>query len=465
MFESLTQRLSGLFSKLGGGGRLTEDSVKDAVREVKRALLEADVSLEVARDFTKAVRSKAVGTESIKGVTHAQQFIKIVQDELTELMGGETAGVAFDPSGLTVIMMVGLQGSGKTTTCGKLALWLRRKHKKKPMMVAADVQRPAAIEQLKTLGRQIDVPVYAEDGGRPPKICQRSVKEAVKQGCDVVILDTAGRLHIDEELMDELVAVRDGAKPHLTYLVADAMTGQDAVKSSKAFHERLELTGVILTKLDGDARGGAALSIRHVTGRPVVMCGVGEKLDAIELFHPDRMAGRILGMGDVVTLVEEAQEKIDQAEAQRSVERMFVKSFNLDDLMAQLEQVKRMGPLKDVMKKLPGQLSEQLGDADLDDGALMQQMAIIQSMTPWERHNPDEVHGQRRQRIARGSGTSVKEVNELFKSFKLLRKQMKEMKSTFMGKMATRGMEKRKAKLLKQMKKGKKGKGFGLPGL
>jgi signal recognition particle subunit SRP54 len=262
--------------------------------------------------------------------------------------------------------------------------------------------------------------------------------------------------------MDELVAVRDGAKPHITYLVADSMTGQDAVKSSKAFHERLELTGVVLTKLDGDARGGAALSIRHVTGRPVVMCGVGEKLDALEMFHPERMAGRILGMGDVVTLVEEAQEKLDQDVAQRSAERMFLKSFNLDDLLAQLEQVQKLGPLKDVMKKLPGQLAEQFGDAEVDDGALAQQKAIIQSMTAWERHNPDDIHGQRRQRIARGSGTSIKEVNELLKSFKDMRKQLKQMKSSMMGRMATRGMEKRKAKLLKQMKKGK---GPGIPGL
>jgi len=266
MFESLSSRLSGLFSRLGGsGGRLTEDSVKEAVREVKRALLEADVSLRVVRDFTKAVKEQAVGKEGISGVTHAQQFVKVVHDELTQLMGGESAPIEFDPSGTTVIMLAGLQGSGKTTTCAKLALWLRRKHKKNPMLVAADVQRPAAIEQLRVLGKQLDVPVYAEEGGRPPKICERAVAEARKKGYDVVILDTAGRLHIDDALMSELASVVDKAKPHITYLVADAMTGQDAVKSSAAFHERLDLTGVILTKLDGDARGGAALSIRHVT--------------------------------------------------------------------------------------------------------------------------------------------------------------------------------------------------------
>ncbi|MHC4974737.1 MAG: signal recognition particle protein [Planctomycetota bacterium] len=456
MFESLSERLSGLFSKLAGGsGRLTEDSTKEAVREVKRALLEADVSLEVARAFTKAVKDKAVGAEGIKGVSHAQQFVKVVHDELTALMGGENAGVEFDPSGVTVLMMVGLQGSGKTTTCGKLALWLRRKHKKSPLLVAADVQRPAAVEQLKVLGKSLDVPVYAEDGGRPPKICARAVKHAKKQGHDVVILDTAGRLHIDEQLMDELDAVKRGAQPHVIYLVADAMTGQDAVKSSAAFHERLDLTGVVLTKLDGDARGGAALSIRHVTGTPVVLCGIGEKLDALELFHPERMAGRILGMGDVVSLVEEAQEKIDQDEAQRVAERMFMKSFNLDDLLSQLEQVQRMGNLKDLMKKLPGQLTEGMDDAELDDGALARQKAIIQSMTPWERYHPDEIHGQRRQRVARGSGTSLKEVNELLKSFKMMRKQMKGLKDSFMGRMSMKQMEKRKAKLLKQMKKGR----------
>jgi len=456
MFESLSERLSGLFSKLAGGsGRLTEDSTKEAVREVKRALLEADVSLEVTRAFTKAVKDKAVGAAGIKGVSHAQQFVKIVHDELTALMGGENIGITFDPSGVTVLMLVGLQGSGKTTTCGKLALWLRRKHKKNPLLVAADVQRPAAVEQLKVLGKSLDVPVYAEAGGRPPKICARAVKHAQKQGHDVVILDTAGRLHIDEQLMDELEAVKRGAKPQIIYLVADAMTGQDAVRSSAAFHERLDLTGVVLTKLDGDARGGAALSIHHVTSRPVVLCGIGEKLDALELFHPERMAGRILGMGDVVSLVEEAQDKIDQGEAQRVAERMFMKSFNLDDLLSQLEQVQRMGNLKDLMKKLPGQLTEGLDDAELDDGALARQKAIIQSMTAWERYHPDDIHGQRRQRVARGSGTSLKEVNELLKSFKMMRKQMKGLKDSFMGRMSMKQMEKRKAKLLKQMKKGR----------
>jgi len=272
-----------------------------------------------------------------------------------------------------------------------------------------------------------------------------------------VILDTAGRLHIDEQLMEELTAVRDRAKPHLTYLVADAMTGQDAVKSSAAFHERLDLSGVVLTKLDGDARGGAALSIRHVTGRPIVMVGMGEKLDALELFHPERMAGRILGMGDVVSLVEEAQEKIDQEEAQRNVERMFLKSFNLEDLRAQLVQVQRMGPIRDVMKKLPGQFSEMAEMDGVDDSALNRQRAIIESMTTWERHNPDEIHAQRRHRIARGSGTSLREVNELLKSFKDMRKQMREMKNSFVGRVGLRQMEKRKKKLLKQQRK-KKGK-------
>ncbi|MHC4954554.1 MAG: signal recognition particle protein [Planctomycetota bacterium] len=463
MFESLSSRLSGLFASLGGGaGRLTEDSVKDAVREVKRALLEADVSLPVARDFTKAVKEKAVGKEGIAGVSHAQQFIKVVHDELTALMGGESAPIEFDPSGTTVIMMVGLQGSGKTTSCAKLALWLRRKHKKSPMLVAADVQRPAAIEQLKVLGKQLDVPVYFEDGGRPPKICERAVAEAKKKGYDVVILDTAGRLHIDDALMDELAAVGAKAKPHVTYLVADAMTGQDAVKSSAAFHERLPLSGVILTKLDGDARGGAALSIRHVTGRPVTMVGVGEKVDALEVFHPERMAGRILGMGDVVSLVEDAQDKIDQGEAQRLAERMFKRSFNFDDMLAQFEQVKKMGPIKDLMKKLPAQLTQALPDEDIDEGEISRQCAMIQSMTAWERYNPDEIHHQRRARIARGSGCNIKDVNQLLKSFKETRKMMRGLKDSFMGRASLKQMEKRKAKLLKQMKKGG---GSGLPGL
>jgi len=462
MFESLTQRLTGLLSAIGGGsGRLTEDSIKDAVREVKRALLEADVSLDVVRAFTKSVKEKAIGKEGLKGIDHAQQFVKIVHDELAELMGGQAQEIEFDPSGTTVVMMVGLQGSGKTTTCGKLALWLRRKHKKNPLLVAADVRRPAAIEQLKVLGKSLDVPVYFEEGGRPPKICQRAVDHARKHGHDVVILDTAGRLHIDEELMGELDAVKAKAKPHQIYLVCDAMTGQDAVTSSAAFHKRLDLTGVVLTKLDGDARGGAALSIRHVTGAPIAFAGVGEKLDALERFHPDRVAGRILGMGDIVSLVEDAQEKVDQGEAQQLAERMFLKSFNLDDLLAQLEQVAKLGPLKDLVKKLPGGFAEQLGDADLDENALARQKAVIQSMTSWERRNPDDIHGQRRQRIARGSGTSLRDVNELLKSFKLMRKQMKELKGSFMGRVGSRQLEKKKAAMLKRMKRS----GTPLPGM
>ncbi|MHC4848334.1 MAG: signal recognition particle protein, partial [Planctomycetota bacterium] len=282
-----------------------------------------------------------------------------------------------------------------------------------------------------------------------------------KKGYDVVILDTAGRLHIDEQLMNELVAVRDKAKPHITYLVADAMTGQDAVKSSAVFHERLDITGVVLTKLDGDARGGAALSIRHVTGRPVVLAGVGEKVDALEAFHPERMAGRILGMGDIVSLVEDAQENIDQGEAQRLAERMFTKSYNLDDMLSQFEQVRKMGSMRDLMKKLPKQLTAGLGDQEIDDDEVTRQCAIIQSMTAWERYHPDEIHNQRRARIARGSGLSIKDVNQLLKSFKETRKMMKGLKDSFMGRATTRQMEKRKAKLLKQMKKG----GPGIPGL
>ncbi|MGH7163250.1 MAG: signal recognition particle protein [Planctomycetota bacterium] len=455
MFESLSQRLSGLFAKLTGKpGRLSEESVQEAVREVKRALLEADVSLEVVKAFTAAVKEKAVGREGLKGVSHAQQFVKVVHDELAALMGGSAEEVRFDPSGTTVVMMVGLQGSGKTTTCAKLALWLRRKHKKNPMLVAADVQRPAAVEQLKVLGKSLDLPVHAEEGGRPPAICRRAVERARALGHDVVILDTAGRLHVDEALMEELSAVQREAKPHLVYLVTDAMTGQDAVKSSAAFHERLDLSGVILTKLDGDTRGGAALSIRHVTGRPIVFVGVGEKLDNLELFHPQRMAGRILGMGDVVSLVEDAQEKVDQDKARELAERMFLKSFNLEDLLGQLEQVERMGPVQELVKKLPGNFAQQLGEGELDDAALRRQKAILQSMTPWERVHPDEIHGQRRQRIAQGSGTGLKDVNELLKSFKMMRKQMKELKDSFLGRVSLHQLEKRKAQMLKQMKRG-----------
>jgi len=321
--------------------------------------------------------------------------------------------------------------------------------------VAADVYRPAAVLQLQQLGERIEVAVHTgAEGAKPADICAAAAERARAEGFDAIIYDTAGRLAIDEALMEELREIVAVTSPANTLLVCDSLMGRDAVNVAKAFSEKLDLDGLVLTKLDGDARGGAALSIRHVTGRPVVMVGVGEKLDALELFHPERMAGRILGMGDVVSLVEDVQEKIDQNEAQRVAERMFTKSFNLDDLLAQLEQVQRMGNLKDLMKKLPGQLTEQFGEADLDDGALARQKAIIQSMTSGERYSPDEIHGQRRQRIARGSGTSLKEVNELLKSFKMMRKQMKGLKDSFMGRMSMKQMEKRKSKLLKQMKRG-----------
>jgi signal recognition particle subunit SRP54 len=408
------------------------------------------------------VSEQAVGEKVLKSLNPSQQVVGIVYQELVNLMGPVDHSLHLKGANeVTVLMMCGLQGSGKTTTTGKLGRMLKARGRR-PLLVACDLQRPAAIDQLNVLGEQLEIPVYSDRTNKDPvAVANAAVREAKKHNADVVILDTAGRLHIDDALMNELVAVRDGAKPHLIYLVADAMTGQDAVQSSAAFHERIGLTGVVLTKLDGDARGGAALSIRHVTGRPVVMVGVGEKLDALEPFHPERMAGRILGMGDIVSLVEEAQDKIDQDEARQVTERMFKESFNLEDMLLQLEQVRKMGNIRDLMKKLPGQFSEMAGE-DFDESELDRSRAIIQSMTPWERYHPDEIHAQRRNRVARGSGTPINQVNDLIKQFTVMRKQMKGLKDTFMGRVGLKQLEKRKAKMLKAMKDGKIP---GMPGL
>ena len=452
MFDSLAKRFAGIFSGLGSG-KLTERNIEDGIREVRQALLEADVNLDVVKTFIERVRAKAVGLTTLQGVKPADQFVKVVQDEMVALLGGQTARMRWSDSGPTVIMMVGLQGTGKTTTTGKIARFLRKRESKKPLLVAADVQRPAAIEQLRVLGKQLDLPVYAEDGGRPPKICQRGVERARELGCDVVLLDTAGRLHIDDELMDELEDIRERVKPHEIWLVVDSMLGQDAVVSAREFNERLDVSGVVLTKTDGDARGGAALAVREVTGVPIRYIGTGEKLEQLEAFVPDRMASRILGMGDVVGLVEQAQDVVDQKEAAKAAERLFMNRFTLEDVQSQLEMLQKMGGMRDLLKKIPG--AAQLDEAQLQqmpkEDEVKRLVAVIQSMTPEERNDPKVIHMQRRHRIARGSGTSLKAVGEVINMHRQMQRSVKDLKKQgMMGRMAARKIEKDKKRRLKQ---------------
>jgi signal recognition particle subunit SRP54 len=453
MFENISDRLRSALSAFQRRGRLTEQNIRDGMREVRKALLEADVQFDVVRSFIKDVTEKAVGEEVLKTVQPGQMIVKIVQDELTELMGPVDPSIDFAASGPTVIMMVGLQGGGKTTTCGKLARYFRGKGRS-PLLVAADVQRPAAIDQLETLGKALEIPVYAERGGRPAKICQRAVKEAVKTGRNVVILDTAGRLHIDEPLMTELKDIQGKVKPQEIFLVCDAMTGQDAVVSAKEFNERLEITGVILTKMDGDARGGAALSVKKVTGKPIKFMGVGEKLDRLEEFHPDRVAGRILGMGDIVTLVEKAQDAQDAEEAQERAEKLFAGTFTLDDFLEQMQTMKKMGPLKDLMAMIPG-MKELTAGEDIDPSEFSRMEAIIHSMTPQERTRPEIIDHSRRRRIARGSGNEARDVRDLVNQFQQARKLMKQLKGQggIMGRMVAGKHEKRKMKQMKRAKR------------
>jgi signal recognition particle subunit SRP54 len=459
VFESIAQRFAGLFSGLARSGRLTEKNVEDGVREVRTALLEADVQVDVARAFVERVKEKALGLTRLQGIAAADQFVKVVHDELVALLGGTETRIRWNDRGPTVLMIVGLQGTGKTTTCGKLASWLRRREGKKPLLVAADVKRPAAIEQLRVLGKQVDVPVYAEEGGRPAKICARGVAKAAETGQDTVILDTAGRLHVDSELMDELEDVKAKTSPHEIWLVVDAQTGQDAVLQAKEFDRRLDLTGLLLTKMDGDARAGAALSLREATGKPVRFIGTGERLDALEAFVPTRVASRILGMGDVVGLVERAQEVVDQKTAEEAAERMFRDTWTLEDFRTYLGQFRAMsaksGGLAGLLKMVPGMAqipAEALENADESKFARFE--AAIGSMTYEERSDPTVLHAQRRNRVARGSGTSIGDVNELLKSFKLVRKQMKEVRSKgLLGKMAGRQMDKMKERQLRDLKK------------
>lgn len=427
MFEQITQRFSGILSGIARK-RITEKNIREALREIRVALLEADVAFEVIKTFLKRVEEKALGEDVLKGVDPGHQFIELVYREMAQLMGPVDPSIEFDKKGPTVILMAGLQGSGKTTTCGKLALLLKEKHKRRPLLVAADVQRPAAIEQLRTLGAQIDVPVHSEPGQKPPKICKNAVREARRLGRDTVILDTAGRLHIDEDMMREVSEVARVTKPHEVFLVCDAMVGQDAVKSAREFNEQLELTGVILTKLDGDARGGAALSVKEVTGKTVKFVGVGEKLEGtLDPFDPAGMASRILGFGDVRQLVEKAREHVDQEEAQKMQSELLEGSFTLQSFLNQLKVVKKMqkgmGGLKGMLGMLPG-MGAALGDMDIDDNELNQIEAIIQSMTAKERARPEILNTSRRNRIARGCGLERMDVDDLIRQFNGMKKMM-----------------------------------------
>jgi signal recognition particle subunit SRP54 len=468
VFQSLAKRFTTLFSGLGRGGKLNEKNIEEGVREVRTALLEADVHLDVARKFVERVQEKALGIVRLEGVAAPDQFVKIVFDEIVALLGGAKEGEKSpaprirwnEKGGPTVFMMVGLQGTGKTTTCGKLALHLRKKEGKKPLLVAADVKRPAAIEQLKVIGKQVDVPVYAEEGGRPAKICARGVAKARELGCDVVILDTAGRLHVDSELMDELEDVKEKTEPHEIWLAVDAQVGQDAVTSAREFDRRLAVSGLVLTKSDGDARAGAALSLRETTGRPIRYVGTGEKLDQLEPFVPERIAQRILGMGDVVSLVEKAQEAQDHEETQRTAERMLRDAWTLEDFRTMLRQFRamsgKMGGLKGLVERMPGMANvpaEALENAD--ESKLGRFEAAIDSMTLRERMDPTTlVNAQRKARVARGSGTSLGTVNELLKAFKAMRQQMKELRSSgLFGRLAGRRLDKQKMRQIEELRR------------
>ena len=429
MFDNLSERLERSFKILKGEGRITEINVAETLKDVRKALLEADVNYKVAKQFTDSVKEKALGQNVLTAVKPGQLMVKIVHDELATLMGGETAELDLTQRP-AVILMSGLQGSGKTTFSGKLARMLKTKRNRRPLLVACDVYRPAAIEQLRVLAEQIGVPMYSEpDSKDPVQIALNAVKEARAKAYDTVIIDTAGRLAVDEEMMDEIARIKRAVEPGEILFVVDSMTGQDAVNTAREFNERLDFTGVVLTKLDGDTRGGAALSIRTVVTKPIKFIGTGEKLDAIDQFHPARMADRILGMGDIVSLVERAQEQYDEAEAKRLERRIKRDQFDFNDFMAQIQQIKRMGNLKELASMIPG-VGKALKDVDIDDNAFKSIEAIIQSMTPQERSNPGILNGSRRMRIAKGSGTNIQEVNRLLKQFDQTRKMMKMVTTT-----------------------------------
>ncbi|MBR1566515.1 MAG: signal recognition particle protein [Oscillospiraceae bacterium] len=448
-FESLSEKLNEAFKKLRGKGRLTENDVKEAMREVRMALLEADVSYKVVRDFTKSVTAKAVGSDVLEALNPAQMVIKIVNDELCSLMGSENRKLNISSKSPSVVMLVGLQGAGKTTNGAKLAAYMR-KQGKRPMLAACDIYRPAAIKQLETVGAQLDIPVFQMGTTNPVDIARAAIEHAKKHGNDLVFLDTAGRLHIDEALMQELQNIRDAVEPAEILLVVDAMTGQDAVSAASAFDEALDVTGVMLTKLDGDARGGAALSITAATGKPIKFIGVGEKLDMIEPFYPDRMASRILGMGDMLTLIEKAQQSFDEKKALEAAEKLRANRFTLSDYLDQMNQLKSMGDLESVLGMLPGVDAKALKGVKLDDKAMARQEAIILSMTKAERENPSILNSSRKKRVAAGSGTTVVDVNRLIKQFEAMQQMTKQLTGKNMKKL--------------QKKMGRMG-GGGFPGL
>lgn len=426
-FEGLSEKLHGVFSGLKGKGSLTEQDIDKAMREVKLALLEADVNFRVVKEFVNSVKEKSLGQEVMESLTPAQQVIKIVDAELTDLMGGAGSKLTFSSSGLTVLMMVGLQGTGKTTTCGKLASWLKSQGKR-PMMAACDVYRPAAIDQLEVVGKQVKTPVFTmRTCSDPEVIALAAIKEANAQDCNVLIVDTAGRLQIDEELMEELAKIKRLVKPHEILLVIDALMGQDAVNAAEGFNERLGIDGIVMTKMDGDSRGGAALSVKKVTGKPIKFVGMGEKMNELEVFHPDRMASRILGMGDMMTLIEEAESKFDEAQAIELEKKIKKNQFTLDDFLSQMQQVKKLGGLGKIISMLPGQNTKEVKDADVEKGEreLVVIEAIIQSMTKAEKENPGVLNASRRKRIAQGSGQPVSKVNQTIKKYEESKKLMK----------------------------------------
>ncbi len=455
-FEGLSEKLSAAFKKLRGKGRLSEADVKEAMREIRLALLEADVSYKVVKQFVAQVTEKAVGADVLEALSPAQQIVKIVNQELTELMGGASSKLTIASKPPTVVMMVGLQGAGKTTNAAKLAGLMKRKENKRPLLAACDIYRPAAIKQLEVVGEQLEIPVFQMGQTNPVDIAKAAIQHAIKHGNDMVFLDTAGRLHVDEELMDELRNIKAAVEPTEILLVVDAMIGQDAVNAAKAFDDALDIDGVVLTKLDGDARGGAALSIRAVTGKPIKFVGMGEKLDQIEVFHPDRMASRILGMGDVLSLIEKAEQSFDQKKALELQEKLRKNKFTLTDFYEQMAQLKNMGSLTDIAGMLPGVKASDLEGATMDEKLLQRMEAIITSMTPYERENPSVLNSSRKKRIAAGSGTQVVDVNRLLKQFELLQAMTKQ----FSGGKMPRNMRKMMGK-----RGGFPGMGGGMPGL
>ncbi|GIU89429.1 MAG: signal recognition particle protein [Acidimicrobiia bacterium] len=450
MFDALQDRLDGIFTRLRSRGRLSERDIDEVAREIRLALLEADVNVRVVKAFIARIKEQAVGAELSKSLSPAQQFVKIVHDELVQTLGGTTGKLTMSPKPPTVVMLAGLQGSGKTTAAGKLARLLKSQGLQ-PMLVGADLQRPAAVEQLRVLAGRVDVPFYSEPTD-PVRVARNAMEEAARLGRNVVIVDTAGRLQIDAELMDELREVRDAVQPHNTLLVVDAMTGQEAVNVAEAFHEAVTIDGVVLTKIDGDARGGAALSVKEVVGRPILFAGTGEKLEDFEPFHPDRMASRILGMGDVMTLIEKAEEAFDEEQKRKAEEILRAGTFTLEDFLEQMQQVKKMGPLRNVLGMLPG-MPKELKNAEIDDRELARVEAIIRSMTPEERRRPDIINGSRRTRIARGSGVTTSEVNQLLKQFKQMQQMMRGFGPMAGGRSGKKG------------KKGKAGRPGARPGL